>query len=46
MPKNTLAANMETFVYVAKLPKHETALWVPENSDNVKYTAFRSIEES
>jgi hypothetical protein len=45
MIHNTLASHMKTFICVAKLPKHEAALWVPKNSDQEKIQAFRPIEK-
>jgi hypothetical protein len=45
MLHNTLAAKMKTFCSMAKLPKHEASLWVPKNSDNKDYQAFRTVEK-
>ena len=42
---NTLAAKMKTFCSIAKLPKHEAALWVPKNSDKESERVFRQIEK-
>lgn len=42
---NTLAVRMKTFCYVAKLPKHEAAIWVPKNSDKESELVFRQIEK-
>jgi hypothetical protein len=45
MLHNTLAAKMKTFSYIAKLPKHEAALWVPRNNDKESERVFRQTEK-
>jgi hypothetical protein len=45
MLHSTLAAKMKTFSYIAKLPKHEAALWVPRNNDKESERVFRQTEK-
>ncbi len=46
MLHNTLAAKMKTFRNLAKLPKHEAALWVPKNTDKPVDQVFRNVEKA